>query len=86
MNQVASKNLNESVSDALWMSVLSGLGGVLVVVLLFGCFYLFDPIGKLIIRQHSHYFVGSVAAAFVGAFGISLQLTLKMQFWRGKWR
>jgi hypothetical protein len=83
---LASKNFSETISDALWMSILAGLGGVLIVVLLFGGFYLFDPVAKLIIEQHISYFFASVAVIFLAGFGISLQFALKMQFWRGKWK
>jgi hypothetical protein len=84
VSALASKNSTETVSDALWMSLLAGLGGVFIVLLLLGGFYLFDPIGKLIIDGHSSYVLASVAVIFVAGCGVSLQLTLKMQFWRGK--
>ena len=50
MSALASKNSTETVSDALWMSLFAGLGGVFIALLLLGGFYLFDPIGKLISR------------------------------------
>lgn len=44
--------LKETISDALWMSVLAGLGGVFIEVILLGCFYLFDPVMKMILENH----------------------------------
>jgi len=64
---MASKNSTETVSDALWMSLFAGLGGVFIALLLLGGFYLFDPIGKLIIEGHSSYVPASVAVIFVAA-------------------
>ena len=80
------KNSSETVSDALWMSILAGLAGVFIVGLLFGGFYLFDPVAKLTIEQHISYFLASVPVIFVAGFGISLQFVLKNQFRRGKWK
>jgi len=82
---LTNKDSSETVSDALWMSILAGLGGVFIAVLLLGSFYLFDPVSRRIIDQHSVYFLGSVAVIFVVSFGISILLTLRMQLWRGKW-
>jgi hypothetical protein len=42
----------ETISDALWMSVLAGLGGVIIEAILLGGFYLFDPVGKMILVGH----------------------------------
>lgn len=68
------------------MGLLAGLGGVFILVIPLAGFYLFDPIGKLIIERHGSHILASVAAIFVAGFGFSLQLTLSGQFWRGKWK
>ena len=80
------KPSSETTSDAIWMSVLAGLGAVVIEVILVGGFYFFDPVAKTIIETHGGYFVVSLAVLFVAGFGLSLQLALKMQFWRGKWK
>ena len=76
----------ETVSDAIWMSVLAGLGAVAIESILLGNFYLFDPVAKRIIEDHSMSLLISFALIFVAAFGFSLQFALKGQFWRGKWK
>jgi hypothetical protein len=84
--QLSIKPSDETASDAVWMSVLAGLGAVAIEVILVGGFYLFDPIAKMIIESHSWYFLISLPVLFVAGFGFSLQLELRMQFWRGKWK
>ena len=84
MSPLERKNSTETVSDALWMGLLAGLGGVFIVLIPLGGLYLFDPIGKLIIERQSSYILATLAAIFVAGFGFSLQFTLSGQFWRGK--
>ena len=76
----------ETISDALWMSVLAGLGGVIIEAILLGGFYLFDPVAKMTLEEHGAMVVLSFLVIFVGAFGLSLQIALEGQFWRGKWK
>lgn len=78
--------IKETVSDALWMGGLAGLGAVAIEAILLGSFYLFDPAAKRIIEDHSMSFLASVPVIFIAAFGFSLQFALEGQFWRGKWK
>lgn len=78
--------LRETISDALWMSVLAGFGGVVIEAIVLGGFYLFDPVAKMILEDHGPTVVLSFLVIFVAAFGLSLQVTLEGQFWRGKWK
>jgi hypothetical protein len=78
--------MKETVSDALWMGVLAGLGAVVIEAILLGSFYLFDPAAKKIIEDHNVSLVISFPVIFVAAFGFSLQFALEGQFWRGKWK
>lgn len=79
-------NSTASISDALWGSVLSGLGGVLVEAILIGGFYLFDPVANISIVNNASYILWSLPIMFVAGLGISLQFMLRIQFWRGKWK
>jgi hypothetical protein len=68
------------------MSVLAGLGGVVIEVVLLGGFYLFDFAARTIVEKYSFYCLGSALITFVAGFGISLQFALTTQFRRGKWK
>jgi hypothetical protein len=83
---LAIKNSADTVSDALWISILAGLEAVLIEVIILGSFSLFDPTAKRIMENHSLYFLISSLVIFVAGFGVSLQFALEMQFWRGKWK
>lgn len=78
--------MKESASDALWMSISAGLGAVVVEGIVLGAFYLFDPVAKKIVEDHSLSFLISFPIVFVAGFGCSLQFAMEMQFWRGKWK
>jgi hypothetical protein len=80
------KNSTASISDALWGSVLAGLAGVFVEAILIGGFSLFDPVAKVTIVNNASYVLWSVLIMFIAGFGVSLQFTLRIQFWRGKWK
>jgi len=77
------KNSTASISDALWGSVLAG---VFVEAILIGGFSLFDPVAKVTIVNNASYVLWSVLIMFIAGFGVSLQFTLRIQFWRGKWK
>jgi hypothetical protein len=68
------------------MSVCAGLGAVIVETILVGSLYLFEPIAKVFIESHRFPILISFPLVFVAAFGLSLQFTMEMQFWRGKWK
>jgi hypothetical protein len=68
------------------MGTFAGVGAVVVELILLCSFYLFDPVAKLIIEDHSTSLIISFPVIFVVAFGFSLQFALEGQFWRGKWK
>ena len=78
--------MKETVSDALWMSALSGLGAVVIEGILVGGLYLFEPVAQQIMERHSASVLISFPIVFVAAFGFSIQFAMEMQFWRGKWK
>ena len=78
--------IREAASDALWMGVWAGLGAAAIEAILLGSFYWFDPGIRKIIEEHCTGLVISFPVVFVSAFGISLQIALEGQFWRGKWK
>lgn len=78
--------MKETVSDALWLSILAGLGAVVVDGILLGSFYWFLPAAKSIMENHRSSFLVSFPIIFVVGFGLSLQFALEMQFLRGKWK
>jgi Kef-type K+ transport system membrane component KefB len=75
-----------TVSGALWMSVFAGLGAVVVETILVGSLYLFEPVAKAFIEKHSTPILLCFPLIFVAGFGLSLQFSMEMQFWRGKWK
>jgi len=68
------------------MSLAAGVAAALVLVLLSGFIYVFDPGGKQIIQKHLFECLIAGVIVFVGVFGMSLELALTSQFWRGKWK
>jgi hypothetical protein len=80
------KNSTASISDALWGSVLAGLGGVFVEAILIGGFYLFDPVAKISIVNNASYVLWSLLIMFIAGFGVSIQFMLRIQFRRGSWK
>jgi len=68
------------------MSVTAGFGALVVLAVLFGSFYLFDRIARQIIDTNSHQLMLLAGFVFLAGFGICLQMTLKIEFWRGKWK
>jgi Kef-type K+ transport system membrane component KefB len=81
-----SRSSGESIADALWMSASAGVAAVLVLFILSGFIYLFDPAGKQIVEKHLSQCLIAAILVFVGVFGITLEMTLTDQFWRGKWK
>jgi hypothetical protein len=81
----SSRYSGDSISDAQWMSVSAGLRQ---------CsswsfcplIYLFDPAGKQTIENQLFQCLIAAVVVFVGVFGVSLELSLTDQFWRGKWK
>jgi hypothetical protein len=80
------RNSTESISDALWMSVLAGLGGMCVELILVGGCYLFEPALKRSIDEHRFYVLMSFPIIFIVGFGICVASVLEFQFFRGKWK
>jgi hypothetical protein len=68
------------------MSAAAAVAGVFVLALLSGFIYLFDPAGKQIIEKHLVHCMIAAAVVLVGVLGVSLELALTTQFWRGKWK
>jgi hypothetical protein len=68
------------------MSVLAGSASVVVCGALAGFLYIFDPTGKQVIEKHLWQCFLGATVLFVGVFGLSLELELTTQFWRGKWK
>lgn len=82
----SSRYSGDSISDALWTSVSAGFAAVFVVLILSGFIYLFSPAGKHTIENHVFQCLIAAVVVFVGVFGVSLELSLTDQFWRGKWK
>ena len=78
--------MEETASDALWMSILAGLGAAVVDGILLVSLYWFDPAAKSIMENHSSSFLISFPIIFVAGFGLSLQFALEMQILRRKWK
>jgi hypothetical protein len=82
----SSRYSGDSISDALWMSVSAGVAAVFVVLILSEFIYIFDPAGKQTIENHLFQCLIAAVVVFVGVFGVSLEVSLKDQFWCGKWK
>jgi hypothetical protein len=65
---------------------ISRVAAVFVVVILSSFIYLFDPAGKQTIENQLFQCLIAAVVVFVGVFGVSLELSLTDQFWRGKWK
>ncbi len=56
-----------------------GLGAAIGGAALIACFYLFDPLGRIIVIRHR----GGVLAVVVSAFAIGFAATLPYLLWLG---
>lgn len=78
--------IRETVSDALWMSVLAGFGAVVAEAILLGCVYLSGPTAKKLLEDHSMSLLITFPVLFVATFALSLRSALARQAWREWWK
>lgn len=69
-------------SDILWMSLLAGLSGVFVLIVIVGFFYVFDPVARIGIENWTRPLVWSAGAIFLAGFGISVWFAVGVQMRR----
>ena len=79
------KKSKQDIKDVFWTGVFAAFGGMFIEIVLVGSLYLFEPTARRGIDLYFPYVLLSIPVIFVAAFGISLQLSMKTDFWRGKW-